>query len=152
MEFVAYRILYYVYLQGNKKYQSGSADLADIMQSLRPEQFKYATSPLTICLCSKSVFPYPKHLILTLCSPYAFPTLMYHSDHAVAHALQIRRAVQLDNYHQYFILRRSTPHLGNCILDLMIDARRLHALQRICRGYKPTVPVDFVLAALDIGT
>ena len=77
---------------------------------------------------------------------------MYHSDPAVAHALQIRRAVQLDNYHQYFILRRSTPHLGNCILDLMIDARRLHALQRICRGYKPTVPVDFVLAALDIGT
>ena len=66
MEFVAYRILYYVYLQGNKKYQSGSADLADIMQSLRPEQFKYATSPLKICFCSKSVFP-------SSYTPYSYP-------------------------------------------------------------------------------
>jgi hypothetical protein len=41
MEFVAYRILYYVYLQGNKKYQGGSADLADIMAALRPEAFAH---------------------------------------------------------------------------------------------------------------
>jgi hypothetical protein len=33
-EFVAYRILYYVYLQGNKKYQAGSSDLARIMSDL----------------------------------------------------------------------------------------------------------------------
>lgn len=40
MEFTAYRILYYVYLQGNKKYQNGSSDLADIIASLSPEAFK----------------------------------------------------------------------------------------------------------------
>jgi hypothetical protein len=40
MEFTAYRILYYVYLQGNKKYQNGSSDLADIMASLSAEAFK----------------------------------------------------------------------------------------------------------------
>lgn len=40
MEFTAYRILYYVYLQGNKKYQNGSSDLADIMASLSKEAFK----------------------------------------------------------------------------------------------------------------
>ena len=39
-EFIAYRILYYVYLQGNKKYQNGSSDLADIMSSLSEEAFK----------------------------------------------------------------------------------------------------------------
>ena len=36
-----YRVLYYVYLQGNKKYQGGSADLADIMKALRPEAFSH---------------------------------------------------------------------------------------------------------------
>jgi hypothetical protein len=34
LEFTAYRILYYLRLQGNKKYQSGSSDLVHIMQSL----------------------------------------------------------------------------------------------------------------------
>ena len=33
-EFTAYRILYYVYLLGNKKYTSGGSDLAFIMASL----------------------------------------------------------------------------------------------------------------------
>eukprot|EP01035_Chromulina_nebulosa_P017096 gene17096-22609_t len=40
MEFLAYRILYYVYLQGNKKYQNGSQDLAYILMSLTPEAKK----------------------------------------------------------------------------------------------------------------
>ena len=40
MEFIAYRILYYVYLQGNKKYQNGSSDLADIMAALSEEAFR----------------------------------------------------------------------------------------------------------------
>ena len=33
-EFVAYRVLYYVYLLGNRKYQNGGSDLAFIMASL----------------------------------------------------------------------------------------------------------------------
>ena len=38
--------------------------------------------------------------------------------------------------------------MGNYILDMMIDARRLHALQRICRAFKPSVPVDYVMQEL----
>mmetsp|Transcript_3476 Transcript_3476/g.9069 ORF Transcript_3476/g.9069 Transcript_3476/m.9069 type:complete len:881 (-) Transcript_3476:737-3379(-) len=37
-EFIAYRLLYYVYLTGNKKYDGGSSDLFKIMLSLSPEQ------------------------------------------------------------------------------------------------------------------
>jgi hypothetical protein len=33
-EFLAYRILYYVYLLGNKKYQNGGSDLAYILSDL----------------------------------------------------------------------------------------------------------------------
>lgn len=37
MEFVAYLVLYYVYLLGNKKYTGGSSDLAFLLASLKPE-------------------------------------------------------------------------------------------------------------------
>lgn len=40
MEFVAYRILYYVYLLGNKKYQRGSADLINVMAELDDSAFR----------------------------------------------------------------------------------------------------------------
>jgi hypothetical protein len=40
MEFVAYRILYYVYLLGNKKYKNGSCDLAFVMTSLSADAYK----------------------------------------------------------------------------------------------------------------
>ena len=35
-EFLAYRILYYVYLLGNREYQGGSADLLDVMRNISP--------------------------------------------------------------------------------------------------------------------
>jgi len=37
-EFIAYRLIYYVFLQGNKKYEGGSSDLFNIMLSLTPRQ------------------------------------------------------------------------------------------------------------------
>jgi hypothetical protein len=39
-EFIAYRIIYYVFLTGNKKYEGGSSDLFKIMLSLSSEQSK----------------------------------------------------------------------------------------------------------------
>lgn len=39
-EFVAYRILYYLYLQGNKKYQGGSQDLLHLMASLSEDTMR----------------------------------------------------------------------------------------------------------------
>ena len=37
-EFVAYRIIYYVFLTGNQKYEEGSSDLLEILLSLTPTQ------------------------------------------------------------------------------------------------------------------
>jgi hypothetical protein len=37
-EFIAYRIIYYVFLTGNKKYDGGSSDLFKIMLHLTPQQ------------------------------------------------------------------------------------------------------------------
>lgn len=67
----------------------------------------------------------------------------------MAHALQVRQSVQLDNYHKFFRLYHGTPNLGNHILDLMTDNKRLLALQKVVRSYKPTVPVAFVSEMLN---
>lgn len=64
------------------------------------------------------------------------------------HALQVRKALQHDNYHQFFRLYKVTPNMGNYILDLIIDSLRLKAMQRICRGYKPNVSAEFVINEL----
>mmetsp|Transcript_12384 Transcript_12384/g.19055 ORF Transcript_12384/g.19055 Transcript_12384/m.19055 type:complete len:628 (+) Transcript_12384:51-1934(+) len=37
-EFVSYRIIYYVFLSGNKKYEGGSSDVLKIINKLSPEQ------------------------------------------------------------------------------------------------------------------
>ena len=37
-EFVSYRIIYYVFLSGNKKYEGGSSDVLKIIHKLSPEQ------------------------------------------------------------------------------------------------------------------
>lgn len=109
MEFLAYRILYYVYLTANKKYTLGSCDLAFTMQGLTEEALKDAN---------------------------------------VTHAMQIRRAIQQDNYHRFFSLYRETPNMGNYILDLMIDTWRVQALQKIVKAYKPSISAAFVVNEL----
>jgi hypothetical protein len=73
-------------------------------------------------------------------------------DPAVAHALLVRQSIQLENYHKFFQLYRNTPNLGNYILDLMIDNRRLLSLQKIVRSYKPSVPIGFVSSVLNFDT
>lgn len=60
------------------------------------------------------------------------------------HALQVREAVQLDNYHKFFKLYRVTPDMGGFLLDLMLDNWRALALQKMCRVYKPEVTASFV--------
>jgi len=39
-EFIAYRIIYYVFLSGNRKYEGGSSDIFKIMLQLTPEELK----------------------------------------------------------------------------------------------------------------
>jgi hypothetical protein len=66
----------------------------------------------------------------------------------VIHALDIRRALLQENYHRFFVLYKTTPDLGNCILDLMVGAYRFRTLQRIFRAYKPSIEESFVIQEL----
>lgn len=73
-----------------------------------------------------------------------------HRDINVSRALKIRSVLQEENYHSFFKLYRSVPNLGNCILNLNMNAWRLQYLQRIVKAFKPTVEVILVLSELHL--
>ena len=108
-EFIAYRIIYYVFLSGNKKYEGGSSDIFKIMLELTPQQ---------------------------------------REDECIYHALLVRAAVSDNNYHQFFQLQDIAPNMGDYLMDKMIPSVRQGALQRICKAYRPSVTVNFVLKEL----
>jgi len=112
-EFLAYRLIYYVFLTCNEKYDGGSSDLFKIMLSLTKEQ---------------------------------------REDPAIKHALKVRVAVADVDYHAFFRLYQHCPNLGRYLMDKIVPVLRYLALQRICKAYRPTVEVDFVLDELGFKT
>ena len=62
----------------------------------------------------------------------------------MVHALEVRRAVQSDNFVRFFKLYKETPNLGNFLLDLMLYSWRLQAAIKIVKSYKPTVELSYV--------
>lgn len=54
---------------------------------------------------------------------------------AVAHALAVREAVSLNNYHRFFQLFLDAPNMAGYLMDPMVPAMRLRALRTICKVY-----------------
>jgi hypothetical protein len=54
-------------------------------------------------------------------------------DAAVRHALEVRSALALGNYHRFFRLYLDTPNMGAYLMDMFVDRERLSALCRICK-------------------
>ncbi|KAI9888152.1 MAG: Leukocyte receptor cluster (LRC) member 8 [Watsoniomyces obsoletus] len=65
-------------------------------------------------------------------------------DPAVRHALNVRSALALGNYHRFFRLYMDTPNMGAYLMDMFVERERLSALANICRAYKPTVRLRFL--------
>ncbi|CAM9314155.1 unnamed protein product [Discosporangium mesarthrocarpum] len=69
-------------------------------------------------------------------------------DTPVGHALRVREAMSLTDYHMFFSLCKTVPNLGGYIVKRLVDTVRVTALQRIIKAYRPMVPVAFVLREL----
>ncbi|KAJ5128570.1 hypothetical protein N7448_002287 [Penicillium atrosanguineum] len=69
-------------------------------------------------------------------------------DLAVKHALDVRSALALGNYHRFFQLYLDTPNMGAYLMDMFVDRERLTALAVICRAYKPDVNIRFITEEL----
>jgi SAC3 family protein LENG8/THP3 len=64
------------------------------------------------------------------------------ADRAVKHALDVRSALALGNYHRFFQLFLETPNMGAYLMDMFVARERLAALASICKacGDRPFVP------------
>lgn len=69
-------------------------------------------------------------------------------EEAIKHALDVRSALALGNYHRFFRLYNDTPNMGAYLMDMFVGRERLAALCNICKAYKPDVPLRFVTEEL----
>lgn len=63
-------------------------------------------------------------------------------DPAVKHALDVRSALALGNYHRFFQLYLDTPNMGAYLMDMFVDRERLNALACICKAYVNSSPFN----------
>ncbi len=56
------------------------------------------------------------------------------SQPAVQHALDVRSALALGNYHKFFRLYLETPNMGAYLMDMFVVRERVAALANICRA------------------
>ena len=119
-EFLAYRLLYYVFLSMTERRGSSSSTCADMLALLRSLRRMIQTNP-------QQQDQHPP---------------------AIQHALQVRHAQAMGDYHSFFQLHASAPNLGRCLTQRMVATMQWRALVRIAKAYRPTVAIDFVLQQL----
>jgi hypothetical protein len=70
-------------------------------------------------------------------------------DPCISHALKVRAAIADFDYHSFWRLLISCPKKhGVCLMKFMIPNVRYWALQRVCKAYRPSVSLNFVLQEL----
>ena len=55
-------------------------------------------------------------------------------EQAIKHALDVRSALALGNYHRFFRLYLDTPNMGAYLMDMFVVRERLSALSNICKA------------------
>ncbi|KAG8167077.1 hypothetical protein KVR01_002766 [Diaporthe batatas] len=72
------------------------------------------------------------------------------SEPAIKHALDVRSALALGNYHRFFQLYVDPSHIkmGAYLMDMFVDRERLAALCNMCKAYKTDVPLRFITEEL----
>lgn len=62
-------------------------------------------------------------------------TIAEKEEKAIKHALGVRSALALGNYHRFFRLYLDTPNMGAYLMDMFVVRERLGALSNICKAY-----------------
>lgn len=55
-------------------------------------------------------------------------------EEAIKHALDVRSALALGNYHKFFQLYLRVPNMGAYLMDMFVERERLAALARMCKS------------------
>lgn len=77
---------------------------------------------------------------------YLTPALR--EDECVAHALSLRAAWALGNYHRFFLLYRRAPRMASYLIDKFVERERKIALRAMLKTFRPELPVEYVQSSL----
>lgn len=83
-----------------------------------------------------------------LTTELAYLTPALRADASVAHALALRAAWALANYHRFFRLYRAAPPVAARLIDKFAERERRAALKAMIKTFRPALPIAFVRAEL----
>jgi hypothetical protein len=63
---------------------------------------------------------------------------------AIKHALSVRSALALGNYHKFFQLYLDVPNMGAYLMDMFVKRERLAALANLCKAYVHHAPTKTI--------
>jgi hypothetical protein len=75
-------------------------------------------------------------------------TVAEKEERPIKHALAVRSALALGNYHKFFQLYMDTPNMGAYLMDMFVVRERLAALCNLCKAFKPDVKLRFITEEL----
>ncbi|KAF5916957.1 hypothetical protein HPG69_013879, partial [Diceros bicornis minor] len=127
-EFTAYRILYYIFTKNSGGEARATGEAAQAPR-LGPADPVLSWTP-------------------DITTELAYLTRELKTDPCVAHALALRAAWALGNYHRFFRLYCHAPCMSGYLVDKFADRERKAALKAMIKTFRPALPVSYLQAEL----